>query len=293
MKLKVFVLVTFSALYCLTSCTTQRINLFNTFAKAGNSYSAAIDALTEEACNIAIDADSEILIKDRDKFTDEERRKIYQEKAKAIEALLETMHNFQTHTSLLNRYFTSISKLAEYDNQKTILLESEKAISSLQKIHPQLENATIGGATPKELMGSIIPILVANFKQKNLEEELHKNANIIERELELQIALLSVLSEEMKADMDILMKAKDYNIVAGGYISNGELPSDWKNERKELLTMYNSMGSFDSALSAAKELKITYINLLENKINLSDFNMLFEDINSMVTLIELLQANNK
>jgi len=97
----------------------------------------------------------------------------------------------------------------------------------------------------------------------------------------------------MKADMDILMKAKDYNIVAGGYISNGELPSDWKNERKELLTMYNAMGSFDSALSAAKELKITYINLLENKINLSDFNMLFEDINSMVTLIELLQANNK
>jgi hypothetical protein len=77
------------AIVLLCSCTTQRISQFTTFAEAGSSYSEAMVKLTSEAGQIAIDADSELLLKDRDLFSQEERGNMYLERIKALESLFE------------------------------------------------------------------------------------------------------------------------------------------------------------------------------------------------------------
>ncbi|MHC5007013.1 MAG: hypothetical protein ACYTGF_06595, partial [Planctomycetota bacterium] len=49
----------------LAACTTARVDQFERFAEAGVAYSGAIDALTLEAANAAIDADSAVLARAR------------------------------------------------------------------------------------------------------------------------------------------------------------------------------------------------------------------------------------
>ncbi len=70
-----------------SSCVTTRVNQFASFAEAGQLYSIAVEGLTQETGKVAIDADSELLLKDRDLFSTEERGDIYMERTEALKVV--------------------------------------------------------------------------------------------------------------------------------------------------------------------------------------------------------------
>jgi hypothetical protein len=284
-KSNVFVLI----LLVMSSCATQRISQFASLAAAGKSYSEAMTALAEETGKIAIDADNEHLLLYRDKYTEEDRKQIILERDSALRSLLEILGGIRVHTTLLGRYFESLNQLAGSKYPSTLTVQINSLIESMGVIHPVLENATIGNMNVKSCIGEAIPVVLGSLKHKKLEQELHRNAAIIERELELQKALLEALSEQLKSDLELLLQIKNFNHVLQPYIKQGQPGKEWKNSRKEVLTTILSLAALDQALSAATELKTAFLNLTENKATLSGFKSLFDSINQMIGLIEKVQ----
>ena len=277
------------AMALLSGCSTHRINQFENFAKAGKGYTEAIVVLSEEAGNAAIDTDSHLLIKDRDSFDETERTSEYSKRTKALKELLSELRKFRKHSDLLKKYFLSLETLATSDAPSGISESAGNLVEELQKVSPALKEATIGEATVKDCATKAVSISVAIFQQKALEKELKANAKTIERELDLQHAFLSALSIELEADLNDLIKIKEYQEVAKPYKEGAKLPEDWVKNRRELLSSVVMMSSVDNAKKAAKELKKTFVALAENKIQPGDFENLFADINSILDLIELVQ----
>ncbi len=281
------------AIILLSSCVSQQLNRFSGFADAGSSYCEAMHKLTREAGLIAIDADSELLLEDRDLFSQDERREIYKERTQALEELLATLSSIRDHTSLLERYFTSLSQLSGTKSQSALNGQLESVISSLRSIHPGLENASIGNASVKDFMGAASPMMISVFKQKKLGEELRKNGATIERELELQQALLTALTEQMKSDLELMLKMKDFQTVSQPFINAARMPDNWKEKRKEILTTYLMLDAADKARSAAGELKNAWLNLLGSSDGIPDFRLLFDDIGAMIDLVEMVRNNQE
>jgi hypothetical protein len=287
-KRVVFILI----MLVICSCATQRISQFASLAAAGKSYSEAMSALTEETGKIAIDADNEHLLLYRDKYTEEDRKRIILERDSALRSLLDILGGIRVHTALLGRYFESLDQLAGSKYPSTLTGQIASLVESLEKIHPVLENATIGNMDVKSFIGEGVPVILGSLKQKKLEQELRRNAAMVERELELQKALLEALSEQLKSDLELLLQIKNFNQVLQPYIKQGQPGKEWKSSRKEVLTTSLSLAALDQALSAATELKTVFLNLTENKATLSGFKSLFDSINLMIGLVEKIQGTN-
>jgi hypothetical protein len=287
-KRVVFILI----MLVICSCATQRISQFASLAAAGKSYSEAMSALTEETGKIAIDADNEHLLLYRDKYTEEDRKRIILERDSALRSLLDILGGIRVHTALLGRYFESLNQLAGSKYPSTLTGQIASLVESLEKIHPVLENATIGNMDVKSFIGEGVPVILGSLKQKKLEQELRRNAAMVERELELQKALLEALSEQLKSDLELLLQIKNFNQVLQPYIKQGQPGKEWKSSRKEVLTTSLSLAALDQALSAATELKTVFLNLTENKATLSGFKSLFDSINLMIGLVEKIQGTN-
>jgi len=279
-RILLFTLILFS------SCTTQRINRFSTFATAGKSYAGAMTALTQEAGRIAIDADSEHLLQFRDKYTEGERRAIITERDSALQNLLEVLGNIRVHTSLLGRYFDALGELAGSGSATTLSAGMATLVESMGNLHPLLENAAIGELSVKSLVGAASPVILSTFRQKKLQEELRRNAPVIVRELELQKALLQAVSDQMKSDLGLLLQLKNFNQVLQPYIREGQTGKEWKTSRKEVMTTYLSTDAIDKASAAAAQMKATFLDLLQNKATLTGFKTLFEEINALIDLID-------
>ncbi|MHC4618076.1 MAG: hypothetical protein ACYTEQ_10025 [Planctomycetota bacterium] len=278
----------------LQGCSTHRVNQFKNFADAGKSYAEAMIILTREAGNAAIDADSAILITSRDGMNPAQRKKAILNQTDDLRKLLKVMGDLRRHTLLLQRYFSALSRLAETDAPSGIGAEAADLAAALQGVSGRLADAQVGDAEVQEFIRDAVPLVVGHFAQKALETELRKNAATLERHLELQSAVLRALAEEMKADLDILLKHRMYADVVEPYVSaRAQLPPNWSWQRRQVLSAYVSMASADSAAEAAQKLKKTFVALVEKKVEPGDFAALFADINAMIGLIELVQGTTQ
>lgn len=291
MKNPIKVLLYLFVISFLISCTAQRITRYKNFASAGKSYTDAMVNLLEEAGNVAVDASNEIMVDVREESTREERETDYLEKTEILKEYFSILNDFRSHTLLLNKYFTALATLAESKAGESIGGKAENIVKELNKLHPPLESATIGDASVKEFIGESVPILIGQVRHLALENELKRNAKTIERELELQQALVKALSAEIKADLELISDYFESNFVTLPYVSDGKLPATWKKDRKKMLMLSASASSVHDAESAAQELKEAFISLVENKVKLNDFSALLADINSMIDFIELIRKN--
>jgi hypothetical protein len=182
-----------------------------------------------------------------------------------------------------------LGQLAEEKGPVTMPDQLSAIVKSLQSIHPALEKASYGSSSVKDLMKTASPLIISTFKQKALEKELNRNGAVIERELALQSAFLQALSEQMKSDMLLMLKFKDFQNVTQPFITTLGPKEAWKVKRKETLSAYISFDIIDNAQSTAEVLKNSFINLAGNKSEMSDFKLLFDDINSMLDLVDMVQ----
>jgi hypothetical protein len=131
--------------------------------------------------------------------------------------------------------------------------------------------------------------VISGFRQHKLEAELRRNAPVIERELELQHALLMALSSQLQTDLELLLNLRDFQSVLTPYVSSAPLGDAWKTKRREVLTTHLSMDAVAKAQTAASGLKHVFLNLLENKAGTAGFTPLFNDIHAMISMVEMLR----
>jgi len=244
-------------------------------------------ALTEATAITAVDANSQTLLYSRDDWSEKIREENYQKLTVSLNDLLDELHAFQEHTQLLKTYFSTLSRLAESDAPDSVSGQTERLVSTIQTLGSQLEKA----GSVKKYIRPAVTLIVANHKQKALEEELQKHAPLLERELELQNAYLKALAEGLVSDTEYLKEIKQTKNISS-YIERGALDEKWTQERRELLTSNIRIDILDAATMAADNLKITFDALIENKIKPGDFETLFSDIEEIITLVEIAQPHS-
>jgi len=281
----------FLAALFLFSCTTQRIGQFRKFADAGKTYSGAVTELLQEAGNVAIDADNENMFFNHGGFDETNRRKVYEAHTAGLKEFLKILDDCRKHTRLLGDYFTNMAALADSRSGETIGEKSGKIIEELNKIHPPLENAKIGGVTVRDFLAESVPPVVNLLKKNALENELRQNGKTIVRELDLQVALVSALTESLQSDLETITNYSETTVVKP-YLSGSKLPESWKKERKALLLLASASKLAGNAKNASAELRKAFTCLMENKIKPSDLNDLFAEINELIGFIELIRKNN-
>ncbi len=268
-------------------CANYRVDHFRTFAEAGRGYGRAIVVLSEEAGHVAIDADSELLLKDRDLFTVDERREIYRQRTEALREILQTLQALRQHALLLDRYFTLLARMADPATPTEIARESAIIIAALRELHPQLSDRALEGRLTEELLDQARPLVVSGFLRRGLARELRANAALIEHELEMQRAVLATLAADLQNDLQVLADAQAYREVARPYVEDGRLPANWQRRRREVLSSYISMAAVDNAVQAAAELQHAFRATVENRMQPEDWPKVFAEINAMLDLVEV------
>ncbi len=275
----------------LSGCTSARINQFARFAELGSAYSEAVMGLTREAGNVAIDADSAALTKARENLTPKERGDASIEHNKLMRGRVELLRDLRRHAQLLRSYFLALAALAKSDEPSGIGAASEDVVKSLGKMSDRIKQAKVGDLPVSEFTGAVAKITVAQFQSAALEKELRVRAPTIERELDLQQAALQAIAEQMRTDLEVLQRREEaLEVVDPFRAAKDSLPSDWTKRRKELLNAHVSLDSVDAGAGLARNMKLSFVALVENRLDPSDFGILFKDVNEILTLIEEIQG---
>ena len=115
---------------------------------------------------------------------------------------------------------------------------------------------------------------------------------MIERELALQVAMLTVLSQEIKTDLTIELNTQMTGEVINPYASADEVPNDWAARREEILSASVASQSAGAAAQAADELRLSFQKLVANEFDSAALSSLIADINSILDLAEKIKAPN-
>jgi hypothetical protein len=279
--------IVLSAAVGLAACTTARVDQFERFAEAGVAYSGAIDALTLEAANAAIDADSAVLARARDAIIAEERTRTVLEHNDLLKQRVALLRDLQRHADLLRNYFLVLGAMAGSDAPAGLGAAAEQVLSSMEVVSGRIRDARVGDAPISDFSGSVVRISVARFQRAVLERELATRAALLERELDLQHAALQAIAGEMSADLEAVLGQQELVEVIDPYRSAAaNLPRTWARRRREILTATAAVESAGAAAEAAASLKRSFVALAENRYTLSDFRALMADVDEILTLLE-------
>lgn len=278
--------------WCLTlaSCAAVKTNQFKQFSQAGVAYSNAVTVLVDESGSTAIDADSMVLVKTRPHLSEDARKEAISTQNTDLRKRMAILGDLKRHSRLLRSYFEALGALAESDKPSQIGTAAEGVVQALGKLHPSIENANVGKLPVAGFVGGVTKITVGHFRAAALEDELTKRGQTIERELELQQAVLRALGQQMRTDLQAMIQQQESNGVDIPFVKDEPLPGSWSNDRKEILQSQMSLASVDSAADAATKLKIAFVALAEGRFQLVDVPTMIGEINEIVALIESVQG---
>lgn len=275
-----------SILLMVFGCATARVNQFQEFSKVGIAYADAVGVLLEEAGRTAIDTDTLIITKTRKHLNRQSRIKTISEHNDLLRERISLLNDLNRHAQLLRTYFGSLAILAASDAPSGIGTATESVVASMGKISEEIKDAKVGELSVDSFVGSTVSLSVGYFKQAALEKELNKRAASIGREINLQEAALQAVSEQMQTDLEVILQQQELKEVYRPYASDSDtLPSGWAKKRKELLMIRVSIKSADAAVQAAQSLKISFIALVENRLDPANIEFIIKDINDILALV--------
>lgn len=277
----------------LSSCATARVNHFDRFAEAGVAYTRAAETVLDEAGKSAMATDSMVLERVRPSLSPEERGETILAHNKELRERLILLGDLKRHGQLLRTYFEALGALAESDSPSGIGEAASGVVDSLGKLNQRIASAEVGEFAVSGFIGKVAGIAVANFQLGALEKELKANAGTIERELDLQKAALTAVTEQMRTDLQFQLQQQESREVVQPYAAESPLPANWPQRRQEVLQANLEIASVSAAADAAEKLKISFISLVEGRFTEADLPALISDINEVVTLIEDIRGDQR
>lgn len=279
----------------LPACATVRVSQFKNFAQAGIAYSQAADIVLRQAGEAAIDESSDTLLLARDHLTEDERKREITRKNRSDKEFLKVLGDIRNHQFLLRDYFVALAALAESHTPAEIGKSAGALYGSLTRLRPAIEGSSIAGKPVKELVEPVVTLTIARFQQMDLEKELRERGAAIERELALQQAAMKALGQGMQARLEALLHSKESTEVVLPYVDRGkppknELPKNWAKRRREILAAANSVESIAAAAEASGKLKMSFAKLVKNEFDLTDFELLLQDIKRVTAVFEAVKG---
>lgn len=270
-----------------SACASARISQFDKFALAGIKFTDSLPPVLDDSFRVAVETDSRILIETRRILSSEEDR------LREIEASNENLgrrvtllNDLKQHVRLLRSYFIAMMTLAKTDEASGISDAAEGIVASLGALDGRISAASIGGLSVEEFIGQSASVAVSNFQSAALNRELRAHASAIDRELDILQAALTVLGSAMRADLEAQLAATERDEVIMPYVKSGTLPSDWNARRLEYFKRQLDISSVDSAADAARNLRLSFVALVENRLDDAGIALLLQDIDRVIIFAE-------
>ncbi len=290
-QLKIYMVIGIIACSLLAGCASGRISQFKSFAEAGTAYSNAVVALTAQSGEIAIDADSLILMKARKNLSPLARGETIILHNNLLKKRMEILGKLRRHAQLLRSYFVSLAALANSDAPSGIGTSMEEAVKALGGLSTEIKQAKVGDVPIANFVGDVTKIVVAKLQNAALEKELKLRAKDIERELDLQHAAFEAMATQIRTDLKIVLNRQEaLEVVDPFKDSKDTLPRNWKKRRREILSTNLSSSAIDAAADAAKNLKTAFVSLVEKRFTTVDYQALIKDVGEIISLIERVQG---
>jgi hypothetical protein len=270
----------------LAACGSARVSQFDSFAAAGVKFSEALPAVYDQSFEASVKSDSFVLLEARAKLPQADRARNLDTSNENLRARLAILTDLKTHSATLKAYFVALKALASSDEASGITQATKDLTATLGKLDSDITKKSIGKLPINEFIGQAVPIVVAQYKSSALNAELKERAGAIERELNLQEASLAALSKTMKSDLGVEWDIRDRDEIDIPFIKAPNLPSDWNEKRLQAFRRKLELGTVDAAASAARNLRLSYIALVENRLDESAMSLLVSDLNKLVTLLE-------
>jgi hypothetical protein len=276
--------------FLLQACGTARTTQFASFAKAGVTYADAVPPLLEDAIASSLGADTIVLRQARPQLARADRIKRLSESSRALRARIALFDDFRQHTGLLRAYFVALGNIAASDADTGLGDVTTSIVTNLGKLSPRLKDAKVRVGTTEvpvaDFTGQAVKLAVAAYQSAVLERELKRHAPLIERELDLQHALIRAVVEAMKSDFQLELNEAETNLVYRPYVNEGQLPDNWNDRRLEIFRKQADMRRAEAAASAAKNLHISFVALVENRLDAAGVSLLLNDVNNLVVFLE-------
>lgn len=270
----------------LSACSTARISQFDGFAAAGIKYTEAIPAVYDQAFETAVRTDSLVLRDGRPHFSQNDRLKEISVSNEKLATRFEILTALKVHAAELRAYFIALKALASSEAGSGLTQATKDLAANLGKLDDRITKLSVGSLPINDFIGQAVPLVVAQYKSSALNAELKDRAQSIERELNLQEAAISAIAAQMKSDVAVRLTAQDRDEIVIPYVRDGSLPSDWNEKRLQGFRRRLDLGVIDAAVSAAKNLRLSYVALVENRLDDGGLLLLIGDINKLIGLIE-------
>ncbi|NMG06175.1 hypothetical protein [Brasilonema sp. UFV-L1] len=266
---------------CRSSAEYQRL------AKAGNTYTTAMDKLLTTASQIKINTTSEQLLKD-DRLSNQTFEG-YNELSKLDVERLEILQNLRKHNRLLTRYFTLIDELATSNAPEKAQQEIGGVVDNLNKIGTQLRGSALVSNT--SVIKSVGGLVISSQIRGALREELEKRKDVIDLEFQTQQVLLKALSDSIKQDVNLTRESRELRQVIRPLIAEKPISDadNWIDRRRKILTMNTTVSELEEASDSAKTFRDLFKDFVEGKLNRERLNTLLTDIESFLTIVEQLK----
>ena len=276
-------------LVCTVGCAAARTNHFNTFAEAGKMYVTASQTVIKDAGTAAVETDTQFLVAHRSDMDPQQRRSTLTQSDTLLRQRLELLRLVSVHAELLQQYFEALSALSDPKTGGSLGTAAQSCFDSIKGMSPKLKEGKIGGMDVSSFMPAVTAPVVAEFKARALNEELHARSEAMTRELALQQAAFSLIAQELKTDTQEQLNFKQTKSI-NEYVANAPLPGDWASDREAILSTPTTVASAEAAAKAAAQLRKAFTALVENRPESGNLSALMSDISNVITMAQGIQG---
>jgi hypothetical protein len=272
-----------------SACASVRAEHAQTVATAGMAWARAMDAVLVLAEETAVDADSARALSESEGLTRDARRQVL-DRHEGIAALVADMERLRRHGKLLGRYFEALHGLTETDADARARDAAVQAASAATDLGKELAGSTLLTASERELLGKSTGLAVRGVREAALARELEARGAIIEKELELQEALLAALRRTIRVDSASLRQLAAERDVAGPFV-NGSIadPRGWISFRRSLVLPPATVEALADASDAASRVRTAWAALVSGRFDAAAWSAVLADADTLVALVRSVQ----
>ena len=278
-------------LAALTGCATARVPQFQAFADAGTAYTQAVNGLITQVGSTAVNANSVKLLQNR--ALAPVAASDFQQQDQDMRDYLTELGHLQVQTTLLGSYFQALADLATSSAPESFSTEVQSLATTLTGVTEEVRGTDIAqSAQIASAAGSVGGLVVKEVQGKELERELNARKDTIARILEIQEALLKVLSSQTEANTRFTTALTyDQQVVTpfmSGQVTTATQQS-WMTERYTLLSQPALVEQVNTAAQAAQSLQQAWNKLLSNDLTAAEVQAITTELAPVLASLDALE----
>ncbi len=278
-------LITFACILACPACEPQQ--KYVGLAKAGTTYTQALDKLLDASISISIDATSERMLQNRD--LSPPTQDDYVKQTAIDRERVQILRRLQTHARLLGQYFQLLNDLASSKAPAQVGESIGGVADQLNKVSQQLRGASILSNQGAVSTGG--QLVVGAIIRGQLRNELEKRKDTIDHELHLQEELLKALGGAIDADLTQINQAQEWQSVIKPFLASAPIqnPDQWMSQRRRLLTTPQVSKELNDAAAAVSDLRAAFEALVAGTLNPERVNDLISEFDSILDFTDTLK----